>query len=157
MWCILLVDCIRDLWVELHVSVVMLPTRSPIRSNIDFAKAMDGDEEDLCLRTHGLEVLSNAAREWRSAAQVIDVRLSYLVVGLDHHYSVAEVLEAGLERHFDSRVSIDAHALLQWCLKASCLVLKLAGVADKSQPSAQPWLQALVVTAMWHLAERSLA
>ena len=88
------VDRVKDLRVEPDVGVVVLPTREPIRSNIDFAWAMDSDEEDLCLIAHGLEVPSDAVHKQRSATQVIYVCLRYLVVRLDEHHLAAEVLEA---------------------------------------------------------------
>ena len=59
---------------------------------------MDNGEEDVCLLTHGPEVASDVVQERRTAFEVIDVRLNYLVDGLDKHYSVAEVFEAGLDR-----------------------------------------------------------
>ena len=39
-----------------------------------------------------------------AAPQMIDVGLGYLVVGLNQHHSVAEVLEAGLDRQLDTGV-----------------------------------------------------
>ena len=44
------------------------------------------------------------------AAQVIGVCLSYLVVSLNQHHSIAKVLEAGLDHQFDP---IAAHAVLR--------------------------------------------
>ena len=48
--------------------------------------------------------------------QVTNVRLSYLIVGLDMYRSVTGVLEAGLVRqvHTKELSSIAAHALLRW-------------------------------------------
>ena len=45
---------------------------------------------------------------------MIDIGLSYLVVGLHQHDSVAEVFKAGLDRQLDAGelLSIVAHALL---------------------------------------------
>ena len=47
---------------------------------------------------------------------MIDVGLGYLVVGLDQHHSVAEVLKAGLDRQLDTGElpSIAAHSFLSW-------------------------------------------
>ena len=76
------VDRVEDLWVELDVGVVLLPARWLIRSKIDLAWVMDNNEEDSYMITHGLEVLNDAAREYRSVAQVIDVLFGYLAVSL---------------------------------------------------------------------------
>ena len=75
---------------------------------------MDCDEYDVCLIAHGPKVLGDAAREDGAAPQIIDVGLGYLVVGLDKHHSVAEVLEAGLDRQLDTGElpSVGARALL---------------------------------------------
>ena len=58
--------------------------------------------------------LGDAVQEDGAAPQMIDVGLGYLVVSLDEHHSVAEVLEAGLDRQLDiaELPSIAAHALL---------------------------------------------
>ena len=47
---------------------------------------------------------------------MIDISLSYLVVGLHKHDSVAEVFKASLDRQLDTRelISIARHALLRW-------------------------------------------
>ena len=55
-----MVDGGEDLRVGQDAGVVLLPTREPIGLNIDLAGAMHCDGEDLCLITHGPEVLSNA-------------------------------------------------------------------------------------------------
>ena len=125
-----LIDLVKDLGVEPDVVVVMLLAREPICSNADLAWAVDRNEQGLSLIAHGLEVPRNAARERRSAVQVTDVGLGYLVVGLDEHHSVVEVFQAGLDRQLDSRElsSIAAHALLRRLPKALCLVLELARV-----------------------------
>ena len=57
---------------------------------------------------------SKAVQEHTAAAQVTDVSLAYLVVGLDRRHFAAEVLKAGLDRELDTKElsSIAANALL---------------------------------------------
>ena len=76
---------------------------------------MNSDKEDLCLITHGPEAPSDDVQKRRSAAQVIDIFVGYLVVRLNEHYSVAKVPEASLDRHLDTTelLSSAAHALLR--------------------------------------------
>jgi hypothetical protein len=55
-----LVDLVKDCGLEPDVGVVLLPSGQPICSNIYFARAMDRDEEDLCLIAHRPDIPSYA-------------------------------------------------------------------------------------------------
>ena len=58
--------------------------------------------------------LGNAIQGDGAAPQIIDVDLGHLVVSLNEHHSVAEVLQAGRDRQLDiaQLPSIASHALL---------------------------------------------
>ena len=66
------------------------------------------------LIAHVPKVLGDAVQEDGAAPKMIDLSLGYLVVGLDQHHSVMEVLDAGLDRelHTAELPGIAAHGLL---------------------------------------------
>ena len=66
------------------------------------------------LNLPALQFSGYRVQEDGAAAQMVDVDLGYLVVGLDEDHPVAEVFEAGLDRQLDTGElpSIAAHALL---------------------------------------------
>ena len=106
------IDHLEDLQLETDVGVIVLPSGWPIGLDIGLAQAVGRDEEGVCVIAHGLKVLGDAVQGPRAAPQVIDVGLGYL--DLDQHHFVAELLEAGLDRHLDTikLPNITAYALL---------------------------------------------
>ena len=68
------VSYFEDLQLEPDVGVVVLPSGQSIRSIIHLFWAVNDDKEDVCMLTHGLKVLSDAAHAHKAFAQVIDIR-----------------------------------------------------------------------------------
>ena len=98
----LIVDRLKDLRFKLDVSVVVLRSGTADLLKINFASAVDSDDEDACLAANELKVRGNAAQEHKAAAKVTNMSLDYLNVCFDQHHSTLEVLTTSLECQLDT-------------------------------------------------------
>ena len=100
---------------------------------------MNSREQDVVAVAHRPQPPGDVVEEARPAAQVIDVGLGYLVVGLDENLLVTDCRQCGLHRQENSRElpCIARHALLVREPEAASFVAECAGVAEVS-PSPAP-------------------
>ena len=99
---------------------------------------MNGREQDLVAVAHRPQPPCDVVEEARATAQVVDVGLGHLVVGLDENLLVAKCRQCGLHRQENSRElsCIARHVLLLREPEAASFVAKCAGVAELSPTSA---------------------